>query len=78
MTHTVQIWKLFYAGAPAATPFAPDVAFVPLGLKSSRNSMKTTSAPADGTSQIECQLCVTLRHSCAAAAASVHDGFGVA
>src|ERR1700738_4568329 len=66
-----------YAGAPAGT-VSPAVPPPALGLNSTANRMNTSAAPADGTSQIPCQSCVTLRHWCAAAAASVQAGFGVA
>src|SRR3954469_15309458 len=68
-----------YAGIPAG---AASVVTGPLPVAFGRNRiakrMNTTSAPAEGTSQIECQSWVTLRHSWAAAAASVHEGLGVA
>src|SRR5207244_11468524 len=67
-----------YAGAPAGTPAPSGTALPPRGRKRSANKMNTISAPAEGTYQIECQSCVTFSHSCAAAAASPHAGFGVA
>ena len=57
---------VFAVGAPAR------------GLNRIANSTNTNAAPAAGTSQIAYQSWVTLRHSLAAAAASVHAGFGVA
>src|SRR5262245_19159403 len=48
------------------------------GRNKSAKTTSTTPAPAAGTSQIALQSCVTLRHSRAAAAASVHASFGVA
>lgn len=56
-----------YAGIPLG-PSAGSGADVdgtgapPLGLNRIANKTKTISAPAEGTSQIECQSCVTVRH----------------
>jgi hypothetical protein len=47
-----------------------------LGRKRTAKMSNTTSAPMDGTSQIDRQSCVTVRHVFAAAAAASHAGFG--
>src|SRR5215831_19539399 len=59
----------------ALTGSAADATLCPLGRNRIANTNNTTSAPTDGTIQIDFQSCVTVRHVRAAAPAASHAGF---